>query len=62
MKLEKLLAFFIPKDKIFFTLFEKAANNLVDISTVFNELVNTPAADKRMDLVRFGACWRFGYA
>jgi predicted phosphate transport protein (TIGR00153 family) len=52
MKLEKLLAFFIPKDKIFFTLFEKAANNLVDISTVFNELVNTPAADKRMDLVK----------
>ncbi len=52
MKFENLLTFFIPKDKIFFKLFVNAADNLVEISTVFNELVNTSALDKRMDLLK----------
>lgn len=52
MKLQQLLTFFVPKDKIFFTLFSKAAKNLVDISIVFKELINTSAPDKRMELAK----------
>jgi len=52
MKLQSLLTFFIPKDKIFFTLFEKAAVNLVDISSAFNELINTSSLEKRLELVK----------
>ena len=52
MKIENLLTFFIPKDKIFFKLFQNAADNLVEISKLFDELVNTSAMDKRMDLLK----------
>ena len=52
MKLDNILSFLIPKDKTFFTLFEKSSANLVAISKVFNELLNTPAPDKRVDLIK----------
>jgi uncharacterized protein len=51
MKLESILTFFIPKDRIFFTLFDRASANLVTISKKFNELLNTVAPDKRMELI-----------
>ncbi len=47
-----LLNFFIPQDKKFFPLFEKASGNLLTISKVLVEMVNTSALDKRKELIR----------
>ena len=44
--------YFQPKNKIFFTLFEKATENLVTISTALNEMVNTSSPEKRAELIR----------
>ncbi len=52
MKFQSILAFFIPKDKKFFVLFDKGAENLVDISNVFNDMLNTTSADKRLELAK----------
>ena len=52
MRLDNILSFLIPKDKKFFTLFAKSSENLVSIAKVFNELLNTPAPDKRIDLIK----------
>jgi len=48
----KVLSFFIPKDKKFFTLFDKDAENLVNISNVFNDFLNTTSPEKRMELAK----------
>lgn len=52
MKLDNLISFFIPKDKKFFTLFAQSSENLVAISKKFNELLNTMAPDKRIELIK----------
>lgn len=52
MALDAILSFFIPKDKKFFILFGKASENLVAISKKFNELLNTGAPDKRVELIK----------
>lgn len=52
MILDKIISFFVPKDKIFFTLFSQSSENLVAISKKFNELLNTTAPDKRVELVK----------
>lgn len=52
MKLQQLLTFFVPKDKVFFTLFTKSSENLVNIATTFKDLVNTASPDKRMELAK----------
>lgn len=52
MKLDNLISFFIPKDKKFFTLFAESSENLVAISKKFNELLNTTAPDKRVELIK----------
>ena len=52
MKLDNLISFFIPKDKKFFTLFAESSENLVSISKKFNELLNTTAPDKRVELIK----------
>lgn len=44
--------YFQPKNKIFFTLFEKASANLIDISDALVEMVNTPNADRKKELIR----------
>jgi uncharacterized protein len=49
--MSKILQFFIPQDKKFFPLFEKASANLLTISKVV-EMVNTSALDKRKELIR----------
>ncbi|HWB64028.1 MAG TPA: DUF47 domain-containing protein [Chitinophagales bacterium] len=41
MAFGKLFSFFIPKDKNFFRLFALSSNNLVEISKVFNEMINS---------------------
>lgn len=47
-----LLQFFIPQEKKFFPLFEKASNNLLEISVALTKMVNTADADKRKELLR----------
>ena len=52
MKLDSIISFFIPKDKKFFTLFAQSSENLVAIAKKFNELLNTLAPDKRVELIK----------
>lgn len=52
MNFQSLLTFFVPKDKKFFQLFDKAAENLVDISEVFEQMINTTSVDKRMEMLK----------
>ena len=52
MKLDNIISFFVPKDKKFFTLFARSSENLVTIAKKFNELVNTSAPDKRIELIK----------
>jgi uncharacterized protein len=47
-----LLQFFIPQDKKFFPLFEKATDNLLVISKVLVEMVGTSSPEKRKELIR----------
>ena len=47
-----LLQFFIPQDKKFFPLFEKATENLLVISKVLVEMVGTSNLEKRKELIR----------
>lgn len=47
-----LLQFFIPKDKKFFPLFERASSNLLAISKVLVEMVNASSAEKRKELIK----------
>ena len=44
--------FFQPKDKVFFSLFEKATANLIDISNALVEMVNTSSIVRRKELIR----------
>ncbi len=50
MNFNKILAFFIPRDRIFFTLFSKSSENLVEIAKVLTELVNATVPEKRAEL------------
>ena len=52
MKLDSFISFFVPKDKKFFTLFAQASENLVAIAKIFNELLNTVAPEKRVELIK----------
>ena len=50
MNINKILTFFVPRDKIFFTLFAQASDNLVEIAKTLTELVNTASAEKKSEL------------
>ncbi len=52
MKLDNFLQFFVPQDKKFFPLFEKATGNLVNISKVLCEMVDTSSPEKRRELIK----------
>lgn len=41
MKLDNLLTFFVPKDKVFYKLFIEGSTNLVAVAKLFNEMVNS---------------------
>jgi predicted phosphate transport protein (TIGR00153 family) len=46
------LRFFVPQDRKFFPLFEKASGNLLTISKVLVEMTNTTAPEKRKELIK----------
>lgn len=52
MILDKFLQILVPKDRKFFPLFEKASGNLVAISVVMNEMVNSPSRQTRKELIK----------
>src|ERR1043165_5563268 len=41
-----------PKERKFFPMFENASGNIVEAAKTLVELVNTPAGDKRAELIR----------
>ncbi len=47
-----ILSFLVPKDKKFFPLFEKASENLKQISAILVEMVNTSSPEKRRELIK----------
>lgn len=47
-----IFKFFQPKDKIFYSLFEKATANLMEISKALVEMVTTTSIDRRKELIR----------
>ena len=51
MGFSNVLSFLVPKDKNFFRLFAQSSNNLVEISKVFSEMVNSPI-EKRPELLK----------
>jgi uncharacterized protein len=52
MSLNSVFQYFIPKDKKFQPLFEKAGSNLVDISKVLYEALATTSIEKRKAYIR----------
>ncbi len=52
MSFSNVLQLFVPRDKIFFPLFERATQNLVSISKVLVQMVNTPDVSKRRTLIK----------
>lgn len=46
------LQFFVPQDKKFFPLFERASGNLLAISKVLVEAVSTSSSEKRRELIK----------
>ncbi len=52
MNLNKIFTFFVPKDKIFFNLFDRAVSNLVDTASTFKEMLNTPTKEGRSPYIK----------
>jgi predicted phosphate transport protein (TIGR00153 family) len=52
MSLNTIFQYFIPKDKNFFPLFEKASNNLIIMAELLNKAVNTKNVDDRLEIFK----------
>ena len=50
MALQSFLKIFMPKNKIFFELFEKVANNVEKMGSLLKDVVGEPDFDKRATL------------
>ena len=51
MALNSILKFFLPKDRIFYDLFEKVADNVAIMGTKLKHVVGEPDFDKRASLI-----------
>ena len=51
MGLNNLLAVFLPKDKVFYTLFEKVAVTVVEMGDLLSQVVNEPDYNQRSSLI-----------
>jgi hypothetical protein len=47
-----ILSYFLPKDKVFYNLFEEASDNLQDIAKKLVQVVNEPDFNKRGVLIK----------
>ncbi|HEY0897633.1 MAG TPA: DUF47 family protein [Sphingobacteriaceae bacterium] len=52
MSLNSILQYFVPKDRVFFPLFEQASANLIQLGEKLKEAVNTEDETKRSELYR----------
>ena len=52
MGLNSVLKIFLPKDRIFFQLFENVAQELVKMGDKLKEVVNEPDFDKRASFIQ----------
>ena len=53
MSLNSIFQYFVPKDKkVFFPLFEQAANNVVNMAKTLVETVNSNSAETREELIK----------
>lgn len=52
MSLNSMLKIFLPKDRVFYQLFETVSDVLVKMGHILNELVNEPSYDKRAKLIK----------
>ncbi len=52
MNFQSILKSFLPEDKKFFILFEQSSANLLQISIVLQEVVNTSSLEKRRELIK----------
>lgn len=52
MSIDRVLRFFQPKDKTFYPLFDKAADNIVVIAELLNKVVQEKDQQKREELIR----------
>lgn len=52
MSLNSIFQYFVPKDKKFFPLFEQAGSNLIAMSILLKEAVNSNSSEKRKEIVR----------
>lgn len=52
MPFNSILKLFLPKDKIFFNLFESVAENVLTMATKLNELVYEPDPEKRLVITK----------
>ncbi len=50
--MNNIFSYFIPKDKKFFPLFERASANLIEMSVHLNELVNSPDTPAREQMYK----------
>ena len=46
MSLNSIFQFLVPKDKVFYPLFEQAANKLITLSQTLNDAVNLPSNER----------------
>lgn len=46
-----ILSYFLPKDKVFYSLFEEASDNLQDIATKLVQVVHEPDYNKRASII-----------
>src|SRR5882757_5412746 len=51
MALQSFLKIFMPKNKIFYELFEKVAENAAKMGTLLRQIVAEPVFDKRASLI-----------
>lgn len=51
MAFNTIMRLFVPKNKIFYDLFEKAADNVAKMGTLLKEIVDEPEFDKRAALI-----------
>lgn len=52
MSLNSIFQYFVPKDKKFFPLFEQAGNNLIEMSQLLKDIVNSSNPEKKKELTR----------
>ncbi|MGV3767181.1 MAG: DUF47 domain-containing protein [Chitinophagaceae bacterium] len=51
MALNSIMKFFMPKDKVFYSLFEQVGENVEKMGVILNDVVSEPNYDKRAALI-----------